>query len=159
MKDNALFLTVRKIHSFGSEFHVLDESGKVVYYIRKKAFSYGKTFVVFDVDGTELGVIRWCFSLVVPKYRIQIGSFESYIVRRTFLGKYKISDLPWVFKNDMSGKNISVSDIGNHPLFNIRRISFSGMDKYNIILQDADHMLHSVLIAFAIDSMTKDLMF
>ena len=160
MEDNNKTLTIRKLHVPGRQFHVVDESGTVLYYVKQKKFSYGRTLVVLDHEGTELGIIKQCFALILPKYRIQIGRDESYVIKRKFslVAKYTISDLPWVFFcQDFTGMFVGVSDTEDHKLFTVCKISKSWTDKYNISLYDTKYTLHSVLVAFALDSMAHDI--
>ena len=160
MEDNNIVLTIRKLHAPGRQFHVVDESGSVLYYIKQKKFSSGRTLMVFDHQGIDLGIIKQCFALILPKYRIQIGRDESYIIKRKFslVAKYAISDLPWVFEcNDYTGTFVNVSDTDTRQLFAVHKLFKSWTDKYNIILHDTKYMLHSVLIAFALDSMANDI--
>jgi len=159
MDDYASVLTLRKIRSVRREFHVLNDSGNVLYFVRQKKFSYGRTLLVFDPEGNQVGVIRQCFALILPKYQIRIGQNEAYIIRRKFsltIG-YTISELPWVFEGNFTGSHICVSDAGNHPLFVMSRISHSLTDKYHITLYDAKQLLLSICITFALDSVEQDL--
>lgn len=72
----------QKLVSIGDDFDIKDSTGKKIYFVDGKGFTFGADLEIKDMARTSVARIKQKLFTIVPTYRILIGGKEIAVVKK-----------------------------------------------------------------------------
>ena len=144
----------QKLLAVGDDFSVKDESGKEVYYIDGKLFSFfGKKLVVLNARKAEIAVIKRKPFALTPTFSIKRdGAVSAVVKKRRFSYQHKfVIDVPGTQDYEIIGDVVGHEYTIRRGRDHVARVSkrfFGATDNYEVDIAQGDTviLLSSVVI-------------
>ncbi|AOO63463.1 MULTISPECIES: LURP-one-related/scramblase family protein [Bacillus amyloliquefaciens group] len=139
--------------TFKNRFQVFLESGKEVYNVEGKLFSFGDELKLTDLDGRTLASVNQKLMSLVPRYEISVsGKPVCQVIKKVtfFKPKFEISGLGWDLTGDVWGRNFQVTD-GKSNRMTVTKSWMSWGDSYHLQIEKEEDIALCLAIAIVID--------
>ena len=150
------FLMKQKILCFGDDFAITDESGREIFYIDGKAFSFGKNLVFLDSNKNQLAKVRQKLLTFRPTYKVSSqGQVLAVIYKRllTFRKTFYI-DVPGPDDITVVGKLLEHEYKfyrNSKEIANCSKKYFRSKDTYGVDIEKEKDILLVLCAAVVID--------
>lgn len=145
-------LILRLNNTFGG-CGIYDEQGQLVYNLKQKIISFGERYRFYDVNGSEVGLIKQAF--IGGRFEFFSNGVQLAELRRNsgfnLLRKYVLSNYNWIIEGDFTGNLYSVKDESDNAVMEVEIKVGALPDVLEINIHDEKNILMCSMCAIALE--------
>lgn len=144
----------QRLFSWLDSYDIYDEAGTVVYRVKGKV-SLGHKLVIYDANGTEVGMVSQRILAFLPKFEIYkngqcVGCLKKSL--SLFIPHYNLDYKNWHIEGSFLEWDYSILDSFGTTVATIRKEIFNLTDTYVIDVDNPQDALDALMFVLAIDA-------